>query len=63
MTRDVYFDGEYRRSEVIARDCLEANIELRGPLLVEEMGSLTVVPPSWSLSVGDFGEFHLRRNK
>jgi N-methylhydantoinase A len=62
MPRDVYFDGEYRRSEVFARDCLAANIELRGPLLVEEMGSLTVVPPSWSLSVGDLGEFHIRHN-
>jgi N-methylhydantoinase A len=60
--RDVYFDGGYRPTEVHVRDSLVPGISLPGPLLVEEMGAMTVVPPAWTLSVGELGEFHLHRN-
>ncbi len=59
--RDVYFDGSYRRTEVHVRDSLAPGVSLPGPLLVEEMGAMTVVPPAWTLSVGELGEFHLHR--
>jgi N-methylhydantoinase A len=60
--RDVFFDGSFRRTEVHVREALVPGVSLPGPLLVEEMGAMTVVPPAWTLSVGELGEFHLNRN-
>ncbi|MDX1434081.1 MAG: hydantoinase/oxoprolinase family protein [Gammaproteobacteria bacterium] len=60
-SREVYFDGRYRTTAVYARDGVPRDRAVKGPALVEEMGALTVVPPSWALSVGKLGEFHLSR--
>ena len=60
-TRPVYFDGAWSDTAVLARPELTAGAALDGPALVEEMGSVTVVPPGWRLGVGAIGEFHLQR--
>ena len=62
-TRPVYFDGAWSDTAVLARPELAAGAALDGPTLVEEMGSVTVVPPGWRLEVGAIGEFHLRRER
>ena len=62
-TRPVYFDGAWSDTAVLARPELAAGAGLEGPALVEEMGSVTVVPPGWRLEVGAIGEFHLRRER
>ena len=62
-TRPVYFDGAWSDTAVLARPELAAGAALDGPALVEEMGSVTVVPPGWRLEVGAIGEFHLRRER
>ena len=62
-TRPVYFDGAWSDTVVLARPQLTAGAAAEGPALVEEMGSVTVVPPGWRLEVGAIGEFHLRRER
>ena len=62
-TRPVYFDGAWSDTAVLARPTLAAGAALEGPALVEEMGSVTVVPPGWRLEVGAIGQFHLRRER
>ena len=62
-TRPVYFDGAWSDTAVLARPELAAGAAVDGPALVEEMGSVTVVPPGWRLEVGALGEFHLRRER
>ena len=62
-TRPVYFDGAWSDTAVLARPEVGAGAAVDGPALVEEMGSVTVVPPGWRLVVGAIGEFHLRRER
>ena len=59
-TRPVFFNGAWSDTAVLARSALSAGAVVEGPALVEEMGSVTVVPPGWRLEVGSIGEFHLR---
>jgi N-methylhydantoinase A len=61
-TRDVYFDGEFRSVPVYDRARLPAGAPFAGPALVEEMGSVTVVPPGWQGVVGRLGELTLSRS-
>jgi N-methylhydantoinase A/oxoprolinase/acetone carboxylase beta subunit len=46
---------------VYDRDRLGAGARLNGPAVVEEFGSTTVVPPTWSLSVDERGNLRLER--
>ena len=62
-TRPVFFDGAWSDTAVFARPELATGAAVDGPALVEEMGSVTVVPPGWRLEVGAIGEFHLRRGR
>ena len=62
-TRQVFFEGEWSDTAVLARTALAAGAAVEGPALVEEMGSVTVLPPGWRLEVGAVGEFHLRRER
>ncbi|MCY4467607.1 MAG: hydantoinase/oxoprolinase family protein [Thiotrichales bacterium] len=59
--RPVFIDGTWSETAVLVRTALSAGAAVEGPALVEEMGSVTVVPPDWRLEVGAIGEFHLRR--
>ena len=62
-TRPVFFEGAWSDTAVLARPALAGGTTVEGPALVEEMGSVTVVPPGWRLEVGAIGEFHLRRER
>jgi N-methylhydantoinase A len=54
--RPVYFTGDgFVPTKVFARDSLRAGNRVRGPALVEEYGSTTVVPPGAALAVDDYG--------
>ena len=62
-TRPVFFNGAWSDTAVLARPTLAAGAAVEGPALVEEMGSVTVMPPGWRLEIGAIGEFHLRRER
>ena len=59
--RPVFINGTWSDTAVLVRTALSAGAAVEGPALVEEMGSVTVVPPDWRLEVGAIGEFHMRR--
>ena len=61
--RSVFINGTWSDTAVLVRTALSAGAAVEGPALVEEMGSVTVVPPDWRLEVGAIGEFHLRRGR
>ena len=60
-TRPVWFDGEWFDTPVYDRARLPAQARLSGPLVVEEGGATTIVPPHWSAVVLDHGELLLER--
>ena len=62
-TRPVFFGDAWSDTAILARSALPADAAVEGPALIEEMGSVTVVPPGWRLEVGAIGEFHLRRER
>ena len=60
-TRKVFFDGEWIETEVFWRDDLPAGYKLKGPVIIEEYDSTTVVPPGWRAYIGSLGEIVLER--
>ena len=61
-TRVVVFDGREQQLPVFARDRLPPGIAVKGPALVEEDGSTTVVPPGWDAALDAAGCLILRRS-
>jgi N-methylhydantoinase A len=53
--RRVVFDGEEHTTEVVRRDRLRPGDTHDGPVVIEEDGSTTVVPPGYTLRVDDHG--------
>ena len=60
-TRPVFFYGQFHDTPVLDRSRLPAGAALSGPVVVEEDGSTTVVPPGWDLRVLETGELMLER--
>jgi N-methylhydantoinase A len=61
--RLVRFRGAAVDTTVYARDDLGPGTELAGPLVVEQLDSTTVVPPSWLLRVDAHGNLRLAKSK
>lgn len=59
--REVYFDGSFRPTPVYRRDSLVLDQTLAGPAVVEESGSMVLVPPGWNATVLRHGELMLAR--
>ena len=57
--RMVRFSGKDASTPVYERDLLPRAARMSGPAIVEEMGSVTIAPPGWSVEVGSFGELLL----
>jgi N-methylhydantoinase A len=60
--RDVVFDGVERQARVLDRDRLPPTLPIEGPVLVEEGGSTTVVPPGWTVQLEEAGCLVMHRN-
>jgi N-methylhydantoinase A len=60
--RDVRFDGRSSMCATYARDRLQPADVLRGPAIIEEYGSTTVVFPGLRAEVDRFGKLLLTRN-
>ena len=59
--RDVLFEEGKYGTEVYRRDKLGRGVVLKGPAIVEEVESTTVLPPGWVLQVDDTGNLILIR--
>lgn len=60
-TRPVVFDSTTHSTPIVDRERLPAGEAIAGPAIVEEAGSSTVVPPSWSIELNRIGCLVLRR--
>ena len=62
--RDLHCNGGWLTScEVLRREHLPRDAHGEGPMVVEEFGATTVVPPGWAWRVDDFGNLRLSREK
>jgi N-methylhydantoinase A len=61
--RDVWFDDGFRSTPILDRARLGAGTVIAGPAILEESGSTTLVPPSWSLRVLDHGDLLMERHR
>ncbi len=59
--RYVWFRGKPRRCRVFDRSSLQAGRNFRGPMIIQETDSTTVVDPGWSVRVDSQGNLHLRK--
>lgn len=58
--RKVYYENYgWLNTNVFYRELLEPEMEIQGPLIVEEPSSSTVVNPNQQLSVDDYGNLHV----
>ena len=57
--RDVYFDKIEKKCCVYDRDLLRTDMQVKGPCIVEEYGSTTIVPPSWKFKKDKLGNLLL----
>ena len=54
-TRPVWFDGGWTDCPILDRTKMAAGSRHTGPMIVEEAGGTSVVPPGWSVRVHDSG--------
>jgi N-methylhydantoinase A len=54
--RQVHLNGGFHSTPIFVRDDLAAGAALEGPLIVDEQGATTVVPPGLTVMVGDCGD-------
>jgi N-methylhydantoinase A len=59
--RPVYFGSRVLPCPVVERDALPPRWASLGPVIVEESGSTTVVPPDWTIRVDTHGNLRLHR--
>lgn len=61
-SRDVFFQGQWHSTPMMRRDVLGSGEIVAGPAIIEEFGTTTVVPPSWSARVLEGGAIEIRRS-
>jgi N-methylhydantoinase A len=61
-TRNVFFRGSWHPTPVMRREALRAGDVVEGPAIIEEFGTTTVVPPSWSAYAQPGGAMQIRRS-
>ena len=60
-TRRASFEGRWMEAPVLARHALAPGRAVPGPAIVEENEATTVVPPGWTVQLGDAWTLLLRR--
>lgn len=57
--QDVYHDGETLATPFYDRERIPSGVTFKGPAIVEEVGSTTVIPPRWNAVVDTLGNIIL----
>jgi len=60
-TREAFFDGAFRETEVYNREGIPVGDPLSGPAIIEADESTTVVPPAWTAQIDRDGTLRLER--
>ena len=58
--RNVYSSKSFQKIPVYSRETIAVGTEIKGPCLVDEPGSTTLIPEGWNTKVGVFGELDMR---
>lgn len=61
-TREAWFDGRLHGVAVYERECFPRSGALPGPLIIEESGAVTIVPPRWLCRAGRAGTLVLEKD-
>ncbi len=61
--REVYFGEGFLPASIFRREDLGADSRLKGPAIVDEEGSTTVLPPGWTARVDAAGNLVLERTR
>jgi N-methylhydantoinase A len=56
-----YFAGSWHTTEVLRRDMLAPSDKFQGPLIINEFGTTTIVPPGWAIHCHDSGAILIRQ--
>jgi N-methylhydantoinase A len=59
-SRRAYFADGWHETPLLRRDMMGAGDRVGGPVIIEEFGTTTVVPPGWALSVIETGALLIR---
>ena len=62
-TRKARESGEWRSFPVYSRDSLPSGAVVRGPAMIDEPGTSTLIPAGWSASIGSHGEIRMVLHK
>jgi len=63
-TRRLYWQGTWIDDcRILHRESLAHRTTAHGPIVVEEFGATTLVPPGWQLRVDDFGNLRIDRSE
>jgi N-methylhydantoinase A len=62
-TRQVVFAGKEWPCPFVQREHLKPGPAVAGPVMVEESGSMTVVPPGWDMQIDNAMNIHLIRQE
>jgi N-methylhydantoinase A len=62
-TRKARESGEWRSFPVYSRDSLPSGAAVRGPAMIDEPGTSTLIPAGWSASFGSHGEIRMVLHK
>lgn len=63
QTRSVRFHSGTFPSPIVQRPAMVPGQSLRGPLVIEQSDTTTLVPPEWSVTLNEQGHLVLRRGK
>jgi N-methylhydantoinase A len=61
-SRETIFEGKVQQTPIFDREKLPPGYSVQGPALIEEGGSTTVIPPSWSVALDDIGCLVFKRS-
>jgi len=61
--RSIVFDGNLHPTPILDRERMPVSVAAFGPVVIEEAGSSTVVPPGWSVERDRIGCLVLRRRE
>lgn len=59
--RNAVFSGEVHASNIVLRDLLVMGQEIKGPVIIEEQSSTTIIPPGWTAALDKFGCLIIKR--
>jgi len=55
------FAGTRQKTPLYDRETLPSGVELKGPVIIGEAGSTTVIPPDFTANVDEHGNIVIRR--